>query len=68
VGHFFIFNNFSFVWNSFNSFDLIVFNVFLFEWNVLDSAFDWNLFGNDFLGKVVSDLRVTGGGLVSLVD
>ena len=70
VGHFFVFNNLSFVWNSFNSFNLIVLNVFFLEWNVFNSAFDWNLFSNDFLGKGVTELRVSCSRhcLVSLVD
>ena len=52
-GHFFVFDDFSFVGNSFDSFDLIVFDVFLFEWNVFDSGFDWYLFGNNFLNKIL---------------
>lgn len=68
VGNLLIFNNFSFIGNSFNSFDLVVFNVFLFEWNVFDSALDWDLFSNNFLGQGVSELRVSAYGLVGLVD
>lgn len=68
-GDFFIFNDFSFIWNSFNSFDLIVFNIFLFEWNVFDSWFDWDLFGNDFLGQALSKSWIsTGWGLEGLVN
>jgi hypothetical protein len=68
VGHFFVLDDFSFVWDSFDSFDLIVFNVFFFEWDVFDSAFNWDFFSNNLLGKILSDLGVSSGGLVSLVN
>ena len=68
-GNFFIFNDFSFIWNSFDSFDLIVLDVFLFEWNVFNSRFDWDLFGNDFLGQALSESWIsTSWCLESLVN
>ena len=68
-GNFFIFNDFSFIRNSFDSFDLIIFDVFLFEWNVLNSGFNWDLFGNDFLSQALSKSWIsTGWGLESLIN
>lgn len=46
MDNFFILYDFFFIGNSFNSLDSIVLNVFLFEWNVLDSAFDWDFLSN----------------------
>lgn len=68
-GDFLILYDFSFVWDSFDSFDLIVLNVLLFERNVLDSGFDWNLFGDNLLGEALTDSGVSSGaGLEGLVD
>lgn len=41
-----ILGNFSFIGNSLNSFDLIIFDVLGFEGDILDSALDWNVFNN----------------------
>ena len=49
MNNLFIFNNFSFKWYSFDSFNSIIFNIFFFEWNILNSAFNGNLLGNKFM-------------------
>lgn len=49
VDNFFIFNNFLLVWDSFNSFDSVVLDIFLFEGNILNSAFNWDLFSNSLM-------------------
>lgn len=38
--NFFVFNNLSFVWDSFDSLNSVIFDVFFLKRNVLNSAFD----------------------------
>ena len=44
VDHFLILDNFSLVRDSFNSFHLVIFNVFFLEGDVFNSAFNWDFF------------------------
>lgn len=53
-GHFFVLDDFSFVWNSLDSFDLIVFNVLFFEGDVLNAGLDGNFYGNGALDEVLT--------------
>lgn len=67
-GHFLILDNLPFVRNPFDSFDLIVFDIFLFKGNVFDSGFNWNFFSDNFLSQTLTDSRISSsGGLESLV-
>lgn len=44
--NFIIFNNLSFIWNSLDSFNSVIFNVFLLERNVFNTGFHRDLFSN----------------------
>jgi len=44
-----VFGHLNLKWNLINLFNLFIFNVFLFEWNVLDSAFNWDFFCDNFV-------------------
>jgi len=41
-------------WNLVNLFDLLIFNVFLLEGNILDSALNWDLLSNSLVDSTLS--------------
>ena len=54
AGDIFVFDDFSFEGHFDDCFDLIDDGVFLFEWDVFDSGFNWDFFGNSSLDEVLN--------------
>lgn len=66
---FLILYDLSFERDPFDPFDLIVFNVFLLEWNVLNSWFHWYLISHHLLSQALTKTWISSSGsCVCLVD
>jgi hypothetical protein len=64
---FFIFNDFSLNWDLVNFLDLFILNIFLFEWNIFDSALNGDLFSNCFVNSASNGISLVDSS-ISLVS